>query len=214
MRHWATAKALIGRPAARAIRPHPLVQVLGSRAVCVRTDKTRGFPVKRRVGAVLRVSPGRGILMGTDRAAALSTIREESRLAALPCLVDLKTLAKNWGVTAIEEREIGSAAMLLPNREGYSIVLKTVDQPSRERRQRFSFAHELGHLLLWHSGQVASGTVPVAPDSRSGGINLREVPAEAMAWGRGDYKQGFTYYSRPTMLPAPIITVRRNHDNV
>lgn len=261
--------------------------------------------------------------MGTDSAAVLSAIREEFRLAALPCLVDLKTLARRWGVTAIEEREIRSEAMLLPNREGYSIVLKTVDQPSRARRQRFSFAHELGHLLLqksrqgmlrgndrtslkhrghghsnpaeerlcdqiaaeilmprlsfqedawmdgwslrnlrnlarkydasvaatairmidlmpeealmgvwklggdsnlnrkwshtgktayrvpggvisnkrlglllraWNSGQVESGTAPVVPDSRSGGINLRDVPAEAMAWGRGDYRQIFAYY--------------------
>lgn len=260
--------------------------------------------------------------MGTDSVAALSTIREEFRLEALPCLVDLKTLARRWGVTSIEEQEIGSEAMLLPNREGYSIVLKTVDRPSRARRQRFSFAHELGHLLLqksrqgmlrgndrgplkyrghghsnaeerlcdqiaaeilmprlafqedawmdgwslrnllnlarkydtsvsatairmidlmpeesllgvwnlsnadnfnrkwshtgetayrvpgggisnkrlgllaraWNSGQVESGVAPVVQDSRSGGINLRDVPAEAMAWGRGDYKQVFAYY--------------------
>lgn len=261
--------------------------------------------------------------MNPDIERVNSLIREKFRLDALPGLADLKTLAQNWGVTSIEEREIGSEAMLLPHREGYSIVLKTVDRPSRARRQRFSFAHELGHLLLqksqqemlrgndrvplkyrghghsnpaeerlcdqiaaeilmprlafqedawmdgwslrnllnlarkydtsvaatairmidlmpeealmgvwklggngsfslkwshtgktayrvpggslsnkrlglvaaaWHSGQVESGAAPVVPDSRSGGINLREVPAEALAWGQGEYRQAFAYY--------------------
>lgn len=260
--------------------------------------------------------------MNPDIERVNSLLREEFRLDALPCLVDLKTLAQRWGVTSIEEREIGSEAMLLPNREGYSIVLKTADRPSRARRQRFSFAHELGHLLLqksrqgvlprdgraslkyrghghsdaeerlcdqiaaeilmprlafqedawmdgwslrnllnlarkydtsvsatairmidlmpeeslmgvwrlgdngnfslkwshagktayrvpggsisnkrlglvaqaWNRDQVVSGTAPVVPDSIAGGIKLREVPAEALAWGRGEYRQAFAYY--------------------
>lgn len=247
---------------------------------------------------------------------ALSNIREEFRLEALPCLVDLKSLAQCWGVTSIEEREIGSEAMLLPNRNGYSIVLKKADRPSRLARQRFSFAHELGHLLLqksqqagialkyrghghsnaeerlcdqiaaeilmprlafqedawldgwslrnlrnlarkydtsipatafrmidlmpeealmgvwefdgnskfnlkqrrtgktayrvpggsiaskrlglaaqaWGSDEVESGIAPVVRYSRSGGINLRDVPAEALSWGQGEYKQVMVYY--------------------
>lgn len=247
---------------------------------------------------------------------SLSAIREEFRLEALPCQVDLENLARRWGVTSIEEREIGSEAMLLPNRNGYSIVLKKADRPSRLARQRFSFAHELGHLLLqksqqagialkyrghghsnaeerlcdqiaaeilmprlafqedawiggwslrnlrnlarkydtsdtatairmidlmpeealmgiwefgdsgkfnrkwshigktvyrvpggsisskrlglvaraWSSNQVESGTAPVVQDSRSGGINLRDVPAEALSWGQGEYKQVIVYY--------------------
>ena len=253
---------------------------------------------------------------------ALSGILEEFRLEALPCQVDLEALAQRWGVISIEEREIGSAAMLLPNRNGYSIVLKKADRQSplaRQRfspRQRFSLAHELGHLLLqksqqagialkyrghghsnaeerlcdqiaaeilmprlpfqedawlegwslrnlrnlarkydtsvsatairmidlmpeealmgvwafdgngnfslkwshtgktayrvpggsisnkrlgllaaaWNSGQVESGAAPVVPDSISGGINLRDVPAEALASGRGEYRQVLVYY--------------------
>ena len=41
--------------------------------------------------------------------------------------------------------------MLLPLEDGYGIVLKKVSQPAQLRRQRFSFAHELGHLLLQKS---------------------------------------------------------------
>ena len=254
--------------------------------------------------------------MNPDIERVNSLIREEFRLEALPCLADLKTLAYRWGVTSIEEREIGSEAMLLPNRNGYGIVLKKADRPNQLVRQRFSFAHELGHLLLqksqqtgialkyrghghsnaeerlcdqiaaevlmprltfqedawldgwslrnlldlarkydtsvpatairmidlmpeealmgvwefggngkfnlkwshtgktdyrvpggsisnkrlglaaqaWSSDQVESGTAPVVQDSRSGGINLLDVPAEALARGRDAYRQVLVYY--------------------
>lgn len=254
--------------------------------------------------------------MNLNNERALSGILEEFRLEALPCQVDLKTLAQRWGVISIEEREIGSEAMLLPNRNGYSIVLKKADRPSRLTRQRFSFAHELGHLLLqksrqsgialkyrghghsnaeerlcdqiaaeilmprldfqedawlegwslrnlrnlarkydtsvsatairmidlmpeealmgvwafdgngnfslkwshtgktayrvpggsisnkrlgllaaaWNSGQVESGTAPVVRYSRLGGISFRDVPAEALSRGQGEYRQALVYY--------------------
>ena len=59
-------------------------------------------------------------------------------------------------MTSVEEQAISSDAMLLPSADGYSVVLKKVNQPSHFRRQRFSFAHELGHLLLQKSEK--SGT--------------------------------------------------------
>ncbi len=83
----------------------------------------------------------------------LFKILEQFRLEALPCMADLKVLARPWGVTSIEEREIESEAMLLPSKDGYSIVLKKAERPSRLARQRFSLAHELGHLLLQKSEQ-------------------------------------------------------------
>ena len=42
--------------------------------------------------------------------------------------------------------------MLLPTVTGYKITLKAAVQSSRLTRQRFSFAHELGHLLLMNIG--------------------------------------------------------------
>ncbi len=38
--------------------------------------------------------------------------------------------------------------MLLPSAGGYKVLLKKASSPGEEVRQRFSFAHELGHLLL------------------------------------------------------------------
>ena len=255
-----------------------------------------------------------------DNQQTLYRVLEEFRLAALPCLADLNALALRWGVTSIEEREIESEAMLFPSKDGYSIVLKKAERPSRLARQRFSLAHELGHLLLqkseprgdagapmkhrghgysddeerlcdqiaaeilmprmafyedgwmegwsprslrslavkydtsvpatamrmidlmpyealmgvwkvsgndgesaklqwahagktayrvpsgsvsskrlalvtkaWNSGRVESGAAPVQ-DSRFEKIRLLDVPAEAMAWGRGEYKQVLVYY--------------------
>ncbi len=260
---------------------------------------------------------------------------------------DLEARARYWGVTSIEEQEIGSDAMLLSNKDsfvafrgiplpledsvtmlspdkgGYSIILKKSERLGLSVRQRFSLAHELGHLLLqkyqalrpprsanaqreyrghghsddeerlcdkiaaeilmpllafqedgwmegwsvrnvrllaskyntsvpatamrmidlmpdealmgvwkvsgndgesaklqwahagktayrvpsgsisskrlalvtkaWNSGRVESGAAPVQ-DSRFEKIRLLDVPAEAMAWGRGEYKQVLVYY--------------------
>ena len=90
-------------------------------------------------------------------AQALSDVLDEFRLAALPCLIDLKALAQSWGVTSIEESEIESDAMLLPSIDGYSIVLKKkISRPGQLERQRFSLAHELGHLLLQKSERTGA----------------------------------------------------------
>ena len=70
------------------------------------------------------------------------------RLQGLNAPVDLNGMARKWGVTSVEERQISSDAMLLPSLNGYSIILKPVSTPSGHVRQRFSFAHELGHLML------------------------------------------------------------------
>ena len=70
--------------------------------------------------------------------------------------VDLASIAKKWGVTTIERRAIASGAMLLPLEEGYKVILKNVNTPRELTRQRFSFAHELGHLLLMSFGSKAA----------------------------------------------------------
>ena len=45
----------------------------------------------------------------------------------------------------------------------------------------------------WSSGRVESGAAPVQ-DSRFERIRLLDVPTEAIAWGRGEYKQVMVYY--------------------
>ena len=65
---------------------------------------------------------------------------------------DLGQLAARLGVVSVEESAIASDAMLLPGSGGFKIVLKAASTPGAMVRQRFSFAHELGHLLLCLSG--------------------------------------------------------------
>ena len=73
-----------------------------------------------------------------------------------PKSVDLSALAKRWGVTSIEEGSIASEAMLLPSSSGYKVILRNATTPGQVIRQRFSFAHELGHLLLREAGCTVS----------------------------------------------------------
>lgn len=75
-------------------------------------------------------------------------IVEAFRLEALSAPVDLASLAKKWGVVSIEQQPLESDAMLVRRRKGYSIILKQLNGVSGVARQNFSFAHELGHLLI------------------------------------------------------------------
>ena len=79
----------------------------------------------------------------------------------LPRRVELKCLARQWGVTEIETKNIDSEALLLPGLNGYKIVLKDTDTRGGTLRQRFSLAHELGHLLLRKVGYLASTDVGI-----------------------------------------------------
>lgn len=74
----------------------------------------------------------------------------------------LPNLAMNWGVVSVQVAPITSLALLMPGKNGYSMALKSVDGPWERSRQRFSFAHELAHLLLRNCG--LSSAVESAPD--------------------------------------------------
>lgn len=82
----------------------------------------------------------------------LAKVLELFRLESLGKPVDLEKLATEWGVTSIDVQPIASEAMLLPSSDGYKVVLKEATHRAQFARQRFSFAHELGHLLLNLSG--------------------------------------------------------------
>ena len=142
----------------------------------------------------------------------LARIIDDFRLAALPCLtdLDLSTLAKKWGVNSIEEREIESDAMLLPSKNGYSIVLKKSERPGLSFRQRFSLAHELGHLLLLKSQAPApSGVVGTASKYRDPGYSDEEehlcdqIAAEIlmprMAFQEDGWMEGWSLRSSRTL---------------
>jgi hypothetical protein len=80
-------------------------------------------------------------------------ILETFSLEGLPRPADLPSLAANWGVVSVEHRQISSDAMLVPSAAGYKVVLKEATSAGEKVRQRFSFAHELGHLLLQRTGR-------------------------------------------------------------
>ena len=72
----------------------------------------------------------------------------------------MNDLAQGWGVTSVETSKINAEAMLLPDSagSGYKIILKDYRRKTLSPRQRFSFAHELAHLLLQKSGiSIAAG---------------------------------------------------------
>ena len=93
-------------------------------------------------------------------------ILSEFRLEALDGHVNLETLAKRWGVISIERHPMSSSGMLIPSRRGYKILL---NEGHNRSRQRFSLAHELGHLLL-QKLQISVTT----PKNRSSGHSDEE----------------------------------------
>ena len=68
--------------------------------------------------------------------------------------VNLFDLASEFGVNSIEEDCISSLAMLVATANGYRVVLKKATTTGEKVRQRFSLAHELGHLLLAQLGHT------------------------------------------------------------
>ena len=98
--------------------------------------------------------------MARTKKNVLQQVVETFSLEALPRSVDLNELAVKFGVVSVEMDTISSEAMLIPSADGYKIILKKTDSRSGLTRQRFSFAHELGHLLLksvGYSGNSSSG---------------------------------------------------------
>ena len=92
----------------------------------------------------------------------MTRLKETFGLESLPPRVDLEAFAAKWGVVSVEHRDISSDAMLLPGTDGYKVILKKASTPGEKARQRFSFAHELGHLLLNQSGYESKpGSAPM-----------------------------------------------------
>ena len=84
-------------------------------------------------------------LLTNSQESVLDKVIDSYSLTVLKIPVSLECLATAWGVTSIEKHSVESDAMLLASAEGYKIILKN---GVNLYRQRFSLAHELGHLLL------------------------------------------------------------------
>ena len=94
----------------------------------------------------------------------------------------MNQLAKNWGVTSIETGKINAEAMLLsnPSGSGYKIVLKDYGRDTLSARQRFSFAHELAHLILRESG-VSMSRGPASKNRHTGASTPEERLCDQIA---------------------------------
>ncbi len=95
---------------------------------------------------------------------------------------DLNRLAKKLEVD-VQTMKLEDASGLLITRRGYvpCIVLNSEDHPSR---QRFTFAHEIGHFVLEHHFQgvhVDRGNVSFRNVRSSTGADPREVEANQFA---------------------------------
>lgn len=77
----------------------------------------------------------------------------EAKAAAYECWsslgrstpVDLWTMSREFGVAEVRVASIRSDAMLIPEGDAFVVLLKAAQE---EQLQRFSWAHELAHLLL------------------------------------------------------------------
>lgn len=89
------------------------------------------------------------------------TVQKIVQLRSLHSLkrpVDVFGLASELGVISIEKQPIASDAMLIHREGKYKIIVNDNGDPAYATRQRFSIAHELGHLLLQQSGLEKSSS--------------------------------------------------------
>ena len=100
---------------------------------------------------------------------ALPKVIEEFSLETLSPPVDLISLSRRWGVSSVETGPIASDAILLPGQSGYRIILKAASGQGGGPRQNFSFAHELGHLLLHQTGYKGIADLQAKHRDRSNG---------------------------------------------
>ena len=118
--------------------------------------------------------------MALTKEKALSLVIDTFSLGALPRRVNLNELATSFGVVSVEVDAISSDAMLLPSADGYKIILKKTDSYSGFTRHRFSFAHEIGHLLLKSVGYSSSLT-PGAKHREKNSYNEEERLCDQIA---------------------------------
>lgn len=109
-------------------------------------------------------------------------IPECSRLARTTNPGHLTLLADELGVKSVATRPLtggqdlhsGVDAMLVPVREGYSVV---INEKAPHTRQRYSLAHELGHIMLLVA-QPPTPTPPSPTRFRSSGSAMENTKAE------------------------------------
>ena len=111
----------------------------------------KGVSARRRVGAAERRI--RGLVPGAETLGSAVESVVAQLLEDLLCPpTDLARVGEKVGVREISYERFPGSGELLKTRDGYRIVCSS-DQP--HARQRFTVAHELGHVILEGTGRGA-----------------------------------------------------------
>ena len=110
-----------------------------------------------------------------------SVIPEPLRLSRTATTDHLRSIAEHLGVkrlltrslTGIRDQQHGIDAMLVPLPEGYSVI---INKNAPYTRQRYSLAHELGHIMLLAAESTPSSTALTR--FRSSGATTKDTKAE------------------------------------
>ena len=114
----------------------------------------------------------------------LSAATIEKIAAAFGPPTDLEKLGEQLGVVEVEPRELSVDGMVLPKGSGYKIVLNS----KKPDRFRFSWAHELGHIID-QSGLLARPQFRSAPRSPKDTEKLCDKIAAEILMPREEFKE-------------------------
>lgn len=94
--------------------------------------------------------------------------------------VDVELVAKQLGCTVMFQTLKSDLSGLLINRPGKCLI--GVNSHQSKTRQRFTIAHELGHFVLQHKGEMfVDGTVLRRDENSGRAIDPREIGANQFA---------------------------------
>ena len=96
------------------------------------------MPVTHLFGAAEGLEKAFAEAIGTLRA-----IQQEIGCAVGP--IDIREVSRRLGVTRLVQRPLGVPGMLQPGPNGFTVI---VNESDGVQRKRFSWAHELGHVLM------------------------------------------------------------------
>ena len=122
---------------------------------------------------------------------------EELRAASGPP-TDLARLGESLGVVEVEQKQMKVDGMVLPKGSGYKVVLNS---SNIEVRRRFSWAHELGHIIE-QSGLLAKPQFRSAPRSYNETEALCDKIAAEILMPREEFRE-YMDRSEETLAAVP-----------
>ncbi|MFL9873836.1 ImmA/IrrE family metallo-endopeptidase [Paraburkholderia megapolitana] len=115
--------------------------------------------------------------MPTPENRALETLKAAGVVAAP---VDVEVVAKQMGCKVMFQALKSDLSGLLVNQPGNCLI--GVNSHQSKTRQRFTIAHELGHFLLQHKGEMfVDGTVLRRDENSSRATDPQEIEANRFA---------------------------------